>query len=160
MLPHCRHIASQVAVTLQTNVLNSARCLLLCGKMPCAGMAGAWRVSSINEQLLRRGQPPSLFVLVERRSSTHVLAWLVPDISIGPNEPPEYAAMARKAVSVMSLQEVLGRAVVEIVTVWAFSWLVRSIIKRFGDAAQQVWQVSSDLAARSCEVKHWLFDCT
>lgn len=139
--------------------MTPAHCHLLCGEIPCAGMAGAWRVSSIDEQLLRRGQPPSLFVLVERRSSTPVLAWLVPDISIGPNEPPEYAAMARKAVSVMSLQEVLGRAVVEIVTVWAFSWMVRSVIKRFGDAAQQVWQVPSVSAARSPGVKHWLFNC-
>ena len=62
----------------------------------------------------------------------------MPDISVGPNEAPEFAALARKAVSMMSLEEVLGRMVVEIVVVWILSGMVRALVEKFGDAARKV----------------------
>ena len=67
-----------------------------------------------------------------------VQAFLVPDIGVGPNEAPEFAAMARKAVSIMSLEEVLGRMVMEITVVWVLSGVVRALVDKFGDAAQKV----------------------
>ena len=80
-----------------------------------------------------------------RRRCRQVQAFLVPDISIGKNEAPEFAAMARKAVSTMSLEEVLGRMVVEIAVVWVLSGMVRALVDKFGDAAQKV--TSQGLAA-------------
>ena len=80
-----------------------------------------------------------------RRRCRAVQAFLVPDISIGKNEAPEFAAMARKAVSTMSLEEVLGRLVVEIGVVWVLSGMVRALVDKFGDAAQKV--TSKGLAA-------------
>ena len=62
----------------------------------------------------------------------------MPDISVGKNEAPEFAAMARKAVSTMSLEEVLGRMVIEIAVVWVISGMVRAVVDKFGDAAQKV----------------------
>lgn len=62
----------------------------------------------------------------------------MPDISVGQNEAPEFAAMARKAVSMMSLEEVLGRMVLEIAVVWVLSGMVRALVDKFGDAARKV----------------------
>ncbi len=61
----------------------------------------------------------------------------MPDIGQAPGEPPEWSAMARTAVSQMSLQEVLGRGLLEIATVWSVTWVVRAVVKKFGDAAHK-----------------------
>ena len=57
--------------------------------------------------------------------------------------------MARKAVSMMSLAELLGRMVLEIVVVWAFSAVVRAVVEKFGDAARKVTDRGLDSGLRS-----------
>ena len=72
-----------------------------------------------------------------RRACAPARGLLVPDIGQAPGEPPEWSAMARTAVSQMSLQEVLGRGLLEIATVWSVTWVVRAVVKKFGDAAHK-----------------------
>ncbi|KAK9832088.1 hypothetical protein WJX81_005553 [Elliptochloris bilobata] len=80
----------------------------------------------------------------QRRRCSPVQAFLVPDISVGPHEPPEFAAMARKAVSMMSLEEVIGRAVLEVVTVWTVSCMIRAVVHKFGEEARKRYEGDKD----------------